>query len=68
MVGFRSHKYLLIVSVLKILALVKFYLMSITFLDKCYCNIICLFLLVVGIQRHFTFGVIEWQLAKMFLC
>lgn len=68
MVGFWSHRYLLIVSVLKILTLVKFYLTSIIFLDNCYCNIICVFLLVVGIQSHFTFGVIEWQLAKLFLC
>lgn len=30
---------------------------GIVFLHKCYCNIICLFLLVVGISSHFTLGV-----------
>lgn len=67
-VGFGSHKYLLIVSALKILAVVQFYQMNIVFPDKCGCNIIRLILFLVDIQSHFTLGVREWQRADVFLC
>lgn len=41
--------------------------MNIVFLDKCYCDIVCLFLFLVDIQSHFTLGVTEWWLAEVFL-
>lgn len=49
--------------------MVKFYLRSLGYLDECYCNIIRLFLLVVGIQRSLLLSTLQsGSLLKCFLC
>lgn len=64
--GFLSHKYWSIVSALRIPDVVKFYLRSLVYLDECYCNIIRLFLLVVGIQSLLLSTLQSGSLLKCF--